>query len=274
MSTAPRRVVLAVAIVALLSTALCAQQQGQRGRFQGGRGFGGGFNPVPGMDKIGLLTNEAVQKELELADDQKADLRKIGEDARTQSQNLFSGFNFREFQNLSEEERAKRREESNKKREALGKELVQKIEAVLLPHQMERLNEISIQVRGTRALRDDDVAQALGLKPDQKEKLEAIPQEVFARNREGGQDGNRERFAEAGKEIEEKSLAVLTAEQKEKFEKMKGKPFDVEAAGLRRGGFGFGFGGQGGPGGRGQGAPGGRGQGRPGGQPRTRGNNN
>jgi Spy/CpxP family protein refolding chaperone len=68
-----RTVVTGLAVVMVLSATASAQQRGR-----GGFGFGG-------QDQgswIMLLGVEKVQQELELSDEQKADLRKIGEESR------------------------------------------------------------------------------------------------------------------------------------------------------------------------------------------------
>jgi hypothetical protein len=255
---------LALAAVGLLSSSALAQ--GRPG--QGGRGPGGGFQQSPGQEKLTYLANEAVQKELELADDQKADLKKLAEEAATKGRELFSGFG--DFRSLSQEERDKRMAEVQQKREALGKDLLKKVEGVLLPHQMDRLQEIWVQVRGTSVLTDADIAKQLGLNKTQTDKIteirDASRREMFQPGGGGGGQGfDRERFTKMAEERDTKILAVLTPDQKTNYEKMKGEAF-AEAASLRFGG------------GQGRGRPGQPGQGGQGQQQRRRpggdGNNN
>jgi hypothetical protein len=236
--------------IALAAGSLVAQDEGGRGR-RGGRGFGGGFGGG-GMfgGELGLLNIEQVQKEIELVDDQKEQVRKLNEEQQTAFRDAFAG-----FRDLSEEERRKRGEELRGKMEAQQKEVRAKLDEILLPHQSERLKQISIQVRGSGALADPTVAEELGLTADQKEKLQQVNEEMDTRRREafqgGNREGGRERFEAMRKEAEEKTLAVLTAEQKTKFEQMKGEAFELDRSQL------FGRGGPGGPGGPG----GGRGRG-------------
>jgi hypothetical protein len=262
----PVRFLVAVAVVGLLVTAASAQQPG-RGR-GGFGGFGGGFGGTsPSQEKLRILANEAVQKELELAADQKTDIAKLAEEARTKGREAFAGIDFQGLRDLSQEERDKRLAPSRQKLDALAKDISKKIDAVLLPHQAERLQEIYVQVRGIDALTDEDIAKQLGLDEKQKEQLTTIRDENRRQMFQGGQGGfDRERFAALRKEREDKSLAVLTAPQKEKFAKMKGEAF-AEVESLRFGG-GRGQGGQGGQGGRpGQGGQGGQQRVRPGGNP-------
>lgn len=136
-----------------------------------------------------------------------------------------------------------------------------KLAEVLLPHQIKRLNEIFIQQAGVAALQDEDVAKELGISDAQKAKLAEVRQANMTSMQEqmramfqGGGGGGNEADREANrakieslrKENDAKMLAVLSTDQQQKFEAMKGKPFAMpENAG--RGGFG----------GRGRGAPGG-----------------
>ncbi len=249
----PARLLIAVAVIGLAVGPVVAQQPGQ------GRGGFGGFTESPGQQKLRYLGNEAVQKELELANDQKADVKKLSDEAEARRRE--GAGNRGDFQNLSQEEREKRFAELRQRAETQGKETLKKIEAVLLPHQMDRLQQIYVQVRGVDVLSDADVAKELALNDKQKEQLTAIRDDIRQKMFQGGQGGfDRERFAALTKERDDKSLAVLTAEQKAKYEKMKGEAF-AEAASLRFGG------GRGGAGGR----PGGEGgQGGQGGQPQRR----
>jgi len=262
----PFRFLTAVAVLGLCVGSALGQQQQQRGRGAPG-GFGGGGFGSPAQMKLTYLANEAVQKELELTNDQKADVKKLSDETQAKGREMYAGlFQGGNQQNLSEEERNKRRDEMRAKTEAFGKEVAKKMEAVLLPPQTDRLQEVYIQIRGASTLTDADIAKALALSDQQKDQLSEIRQSGFQRG-QGGQQGGFDaaQFAARQKERDEKSLAVLSADQKSKFEKMKGEPF-AAAAEVRQAGFG---------GGRPQGQ-GGQGNRPQGGQQRTRpgGNNN
>ncbi len=241
-----RRISLVVVAVAVLSVAAChsAYAQGQRGR--GGRG-GAGFGR--GGDVATLAGIEAVQKEIKADADQVAAIDALREDMRG-ARGQRGG-----QQNLSREER----QQLAQQREERAKAAREKIAGILKPEQMARLEQISLQVRNTQALADEDVAAKLKLSGDQKEKVAAAIQEsndkMQAQMRELFQGGDRaamrEKMAELRKEASESVLAHLTAEQKEQFEAMKGEPFEMPA-----GGFGRGGGGRRGQGGQGQGRPG------------------
>ena len=78
-----------------IATAVIAQQPGQgqqggRGRGGGGPGFGGGMFGG-GASRMGLLRVAEVRKELELADEQVAELDKVNEELRAKYPNAFGG---------------------------------------------------------------------------------------------------------------------------------------------------------------------------------------
>jgi len=268
-----------------LSTALAlfavmvVQVDAQQGRPQGGRGQGGpggrggfpggGFQGGGGGGKLGLLRIDAVKKELELLDEQSADIEKLSEAMRAQRSAGLPDFRNMtdeerraafdklraEREALSEADRAKQDEERRAQQVAQQKEADAKLAEILLPHQMDRLNQIELQTQGIRALTTEEVAKELGLSDAAKADLEATIQasgekmrsEMQALVQGGNRDGLREKMQELAKGIEESVLAKLTQAQRDKFTEMKGEKFDMP-----QGGFG-------GPGGQ-------RGQGRPGGQ--------
>lgn len=225
-----------MAMLVLAGTAL-GQPPGKPG-FRGPRGFGFGPMGGPGSNWLMLLGLEKVQKELELVDDQKAKLREIGEKAAARRRDAFGGP--QGFQQLSQEERRARSAEMAKKMAALNQETRKAIEEVLLPHQVERLKQISLQIQGTQALSDPEVAKELGITKEQEDKFAQIREEAMKKSGElfaSGQRGEmREKFEALRKETDEKLLAVLTAEQKEKFEKLKGPKFEIDMRELM-GGF-------------------------------------
>jgi Spy/CpxP family protein refolding chaperone len=200
-----------------------AQPGGGRGMR---RGMGPGMGPGGGLF---LLRLDQVQKELNLTDDQK-------EKIKTLTQDLMPG-RPPEGQAPSREERQARME---KARKALAD--------ILKPEQMERFKQIEIQVQGAAALMNPDIAKTLAITDDQKAKLKAIGDETREKmqklfesmrdlsrdEREAKRTENQKAIRELGKEAMDKSLAVLTSEQRDKFEKMKGKKFDLDFSALMR----------------------------------------
>jgi hypothetical protein len=259
----------AVALVTIVAGQVDAQQQ--RGGRRGG-GPGQGFSSRGGGGKLALLRVDAVKKELELLDEQSADIDKLTEELR--SRNSGDRPDFRnmsdeerraafekmraEREALSEEERSKQDEQRRSDQRKLQQEADGKLAEILLPHQMDRLGQIEIQTQGVSALTTEFVAKELGLSNEAREgvqttiresgeKLRAQMQELF---RGGNREGIREKMEEFRNEINEAVLATLTQSQREKFTELKGEPFEMP-----RRGFGGGRGGEGrrgGEGGRGR----------------------
>jgi len=270
------------AVLALVATDVLAQRGGGPGGPGGRRGgpgrFGGGFGgPGGGMmgrgGMLALLQIDKVREELELLPDQQEALGKIA-DNRPRPERP-EGVDFRDRSEANRPKIEAFMEKMRQEREQFESKAVAQLEEVLFPEQMERLKQIEIQTAGVRALMITHVADELKLTDAQQKELEEVSQnvgeEMMSKMRQlfqsGDREGIREKMEEARKESEEKLLNVLTADQKSKFEKMKGKPFEMPEMG--RGGFGRGRGGD--AGGRGRGGPGrgerGRGGRGPGGRP-------
>lgn len=267
---------LFAALVALMVTEVSAQEDGRpQGRFQrgpggqGGRGpggFGGGFGGFGrggGGGVMGLLQIPQIREEIDLLPDQEEALKKVGE-----KRPRFERPEGLDFRDRSEENQAKLREAMEKMREQaeeFAKKANSELEEILFPEQMERLQQIEVQMAGIRAITMERVEKEVKITESQQKEIE----EKFTSQREGMRDqfmklretaGNdREAFQKAFEDIRKKNedevMDVLSSEQKKKFEKMKGEPFEMPQRG------GFGRGGQGGPGAGGRGGRGGQGGG-------------
>jgi len=239
-----RTMVLAAVAVVCFGAVAEAQQDrrppgersGQRGRpmMRGGFGGGGGL--------LGLVRIEAVQKEIELLDDQKAEIDKLVEELRGQ-RSEGDRPNFRE---MSEAEREKLFAEMRKKGEERTKVANAKLAKILLPHQTKRVKEIGVRLRGIGALNDPEIADKLKLTDAQKQKLKEIMQANMESMREKARkifedaDGDREKMREEFRKLRDeasaKVLAVLTADQMKQFEELKGEPFEMPQGAFGRGG--------------------------------------
>ncbi len=157
--------------------------------------------------------------------EQKEEINKILEKAREQR----GQFNFQDFRNLSEDERQQRFAELR----ARGEELQKSIEQELLPDQLARLKQIALQQQGIFALRTEEVAKELGLTEQQQQQIQEKLTAGFRRGpgAQPGQGGERGNFQERRTQLENEVLGLLTAEQKEKFEKMKGPRFEFSDSG-------------------------------------------
>ena len=238
---------MAALLVVAVAVEAGAQQQPPR-RGGGNRGFGGG--------PTALLSNEAVQKDLELLPDQIAKI----EEANTARREAFGGGG----QDLSREERQAAFQESNEAYQTA-------IDSILSDGQKKRLEQIALQQRVQRgglagAFTSPEVSEALGLSEDDLAALREKARELEAELRE---KAAKDRAAAV-----ETLMKELSSDQTAAYTNLLGEPFDVSqlgggAFGGQGGRFG-GQGGQGGPGGRfggqgGQGGQGGRRLGGPGG---------
>jgi hypothetical protein len=137
-----------------------------------------------------------------------------------------------------------------------------KLAEILLPHQLKRLNEIYVQRAGVNALQDEDVAKQLAISDAQRQQMTKVRDDYRAKRSElfqgGGGGGDQEarmaKFAEMRKAEDEQILGLLSAQQKTKFDELKGKPFEMPEDAIRNA-----FGGRGGPGGGQKGGQKGRG---------------
>jgi Spy/CpxP family protein refolding chaperone len=247
-----RNFAIAFTTVAALVLAANLQAQGPGGGGGRGPGMMGGPGGGPGGGMMMILQNEKVQKDIELDADQKEKIQKLATETREAMRAKMG-----DMSNLSQEERRTKMQEMRKDMEEETAKTEKKIEGILLPKQLERIKQIQLQVQGVAALANPDVAKALELTADQQAKVKSINEESMKAMRDmfagGGRPSaeDRDKMTKARKETETKLMDVLTADQKEKLEKMKGENFDVTVL-------------RGGPGGGGRGNRGGNGGGGPG----------
>jgi Spy/CpxP family protein refolding chaperone len=220
--------VLAVVFAFVLVSIAAAEERAPGGR----QGFGrmrGSF--------VELLSLEQVQKELKLSEDQIAKVKEIGEKLRAEMREQSAGL--RDIQDV-QERRTKMTEASNQFDEkARGQ-----FREVLSQEQMMRLYQIRLQVRGAvYALNNGWVADRLKLTDEQKKKAAELEKATENKVSEAysplsglSQEERREKMAELREKIskmrdeaEQKALGLLTAEQKETFEKMKGEKLELPA---------------------------------------------
>lgn len=234
-----RRSILWAAVLVLVAVVAVQAQPPQRS--QGGRrgprggGFFGGAGRGIGIDS--LLRNDKVREELDLLEPQIEELKKLGESMRRNRPD------FSRFRDMSADERRKAFEKMRAEGEKRAKEMEAKIKEILLPQQWERLQQIRVQLMGVRALLDREVQSKLKLSEQQVAKItEAFQQsrqkmgQLMQSMRGGNREGIREKFAALQKETEEAVLGILSSEQKESLEKLKGKKVDIQMRRFGRGG--------------------------------------
>ncbi|MCA9241514.1 MAG: hypothetical protein KDA37_14995, partial [Planctomycetales bacterium] len=217
------------------------------------RGFGrGGGGRNPGFGKVQLLGVEKVAENLGLSDEQKKQVADLQQEMRDQRGDRGPRGDRQNFRDMSEDERTAFREERAKQAAERQQLEMDKLTQILSGEQLERLNQVYLQVRGASALLDKQVQADLGLSEETVKKLtstvDEANQERGSQMRELFQSGDREamrmKMAELTQAFNEKVLGVLSKDEQDKFAAMQGEKLDVSMQDLFRG-----FGGRGNRGG-------------------------
>jgi RNA polymerase sigma factor (sigma-70 family) len=200
-----------------------------------GGGFGGFGSGVAVSCRMALLTQPAVQRDLGLNRDQ---LRKLT-DAQTRQQKSVTRLLGQGPAGALADPDAYR-----KKWEELHQDAEKAVDDVLTAAQGKRLGEISLQQRGGHALADPEVAEALKLTGEQRDKVQEIEagaakemQQLGARGMESMAQAGlnpaafqqvslqlRKKFDDLNQETGKKLLEVLSADQQAKWKELTGKP--------------------------------------------------
>ena len=235
---------LAVALAAMFTLPGNAQEPGRRGG-RGGGFFGRGGRGGP-INAVMLLRSEQVHQELKIDEAQLEKLRAIGEEARPDF-SQFAG-----IRDLPEEERRARMEELREHGRKLVEEAEAKIRTVLSEEQQKRLDEIQFQLRGVRALVDDQTVEKLGLTTDQTQQLKDVfeaeremQRELFSGVRDLSREEREEKMTEMReqmellrRETEAAALEVLNEAQQASYIAMKGEVIEIDRRALFSRGFG------------------------------------
>ena len=224
-------------VISLAVSNLHAQRGG--GRFGGGFGGFGGFG---GGGSLELLAREDVQKELELLDDQIAEIEEAREDQRDAVREAFSGFGRggnrgggdrgargnRDRQGGGDRGQRQGGEDRfarfREMREKMEKQVKESIDKILLPHQSKRLTQLVLQrsLRGgaaqaAAALSSGDLAEDLNVSESQGEKLQEKARSI--------EEKLRKEIAKLRQKAQEELVSSLTPAQQREFKEMVGKPF-------------------------------------------------
>jgi hypothetical protein len=157
-----------------------------------------------------------VRKELGTSDGQNKQLDALLAEVQKQTRAAFEKINFQDLQGLSQEERDKRFGQARKESDEANRKAEDKLGTILDAKQLGRLNQLRLQREGVTAFNRSEVARQLGLTDDQKGKLRKL-QEQSPRPFPRGPQERDKALADA--------LAVLTAEQKAKWQELNGKEF-------------------------------------------------
>ena len=192
-------------LIAVVHLAQAPQQPGQPGPHPAQMG-GGGFPAIPGLE---ALASPHVQRQLELVDEQKQQLRQIARAFVQQMQQSMA-----EVQQLPMEERRERIAELQQKMRKRAEDVRRQVEGILVPEQMAVLDKFNRRARRDAVLKNPQVLGQLGLSEQQKKKLRHVHEEM------------QQRLRELEDEMLHKILDVLTSEQADKLKEMIGDPQD------------------------------------------------
>ncbi len=215
-----RRVFCCAAIAAMACLLNLNEASAQRG---------GGDSPE--ASKLQLLRNGDVQEEIGLLEDQKEGLRDFESKIRDKMRSVWSGAR-EEMAGKSREEREEFMMTMRERMTEEMKEVASDLEDILLPHQMERLDQLAmqsiIQRRGVAgAAESGALKELLGLSDAEAKKLKEKEEEV------------KKELAEKIKKLRAKAqddiLSVLPSAKQQKFKEMIGDSFEVTAESWRRG---------------------------------------
>lgn len=162
-----------------------------------------------------VLSKSQVQEELKLSEDQ---VKKI-EELRAERRQALAA-----LRGLNKEDRANKLQDINKANEAA-------LAKILTRKQLRRAEQIYLQQIGPWiAFRYTQVAAALKLTDEQKDKMALITKESLEESRNNRAKGQvtRELLVELAKRRNEKALNLLTPVQKKKWKELLGEPSKLD----------------------------------------------
>lgn len=195
--------------------------------FSAGDGVAGEMVFTGGMmhsqDIFSLANIAGVQKEIELVDDQMNQIREI-------NQEFSQKISERVKELTSGGLKPERGGELGNLIKELNEQKNARMEGVLLPHQFDRLRQISLQMQmknngEASTLADEKIAAELGLTDEQKELLKARSEEI--------KKELEDKIAKLKEKAKEDLLGVLTRDQRQKLDEMTGAKFDLPTPNFR-----------------------------------------
>jgi hypothetical protein len=224
-------VTLALAVTGRDTFAQVVPSAGAGGAFEGGApgpggGPGGLVGPQGGVNPVMILLAPAVQTELKLDEGQKTKVFELARDAARRSREMIQSRMFNGGSNPQALFAAGARLRQENDRAAA---------AILKPEQKERVDQIVLQAEGPLAVFRQEVASKLGLSPVQNRQIQAT---VFQMVQAGamlqagaggvpGQGMDRSGRARLRDAAGQQIGRILTAKQRDAFNKMRGEPFDL-----------------------------------------------
>jgi len=204
MTRFPRFSIVWLGAAAMLTVGTLVTAQAPKGGDQPGQQRSRAVSSeMPALPGYYMLRMEHVQKELELVPDQIEKLKELGKEYYEQMR-ADQGV-WKNWRDMTAEERSAKAAELREKYRQRAEELRKNIEKVLVPHQIQALKEINFRSVGPSALANPRTLSNLAVTKEQKQKLQQIRQEML------------EEYQELQKKAFERSLKVLTPEQREKL---------------------------------------------------------
>lgn len=176
---------------------------------------GGGF-----ANAARLVTNESVQKEIKVTEEQTEKVKK----AATEVLEKFTD----DFKKLGKDASPEDRAELNKK---VSDAAYKSLSDILKDDQVKRLKQIEIQQQG---LTNAETQKTLKLSDEQKEKIKKEATDAREKARDVFKDAGgdfkaaMEKISTINKESREKQVGVLTDDQKKQWKELTGEPFEVK----------------------------------------------
>lgn len=173
-----------------------------------------------------VVKRRDVQKELRLTPEQVQKLRDVDERTRRMKE-----ADFAQLAELDPKARDDKRREIVRSTNKLETDEVKKI---LTETQLHRLMEVTYQIAYVQAFQADGVIDALQITPEQKDRIRNIMRETIFDMRQMFQSTDEELGAsrEQAEKLRDKAmedvLVVLTADQRAKWKKLQGEPFDIK----------------------------------------------
>ncbi len=124
------------------------------------------FLAIPGLAPLGM---EGVQREIGLTAEQKQQLTAISDGLAASIKQLSKTFG--EF---SPQEQQKRAKDLNDQIAQFSRNARRKAEAVLTPRQLQAVEKIAFQLSAAAALTDPGLQEKIGLRPEQRRRLNAV----------------------------------------------------------------------------------------------------
>ncbi|MCH8045903.1 MAG: hypothetical protein IID44_19495 [Planctomycetes bacterium] len=181
--------------------------------------------------RVSLLRNPKVQEDLKLDEKQAAAIKKTFDDLNAKRREIYAP-----IPGITRQERTKIIAEASRELQKYTAEQHNKLIEGLKAEQSQRLDQIMVQTQGIRALDDPKIAKELKISDEQKKKMAEARASVARdrrklsadiRGRKFDRTKYREKLQELAKAGDQEVLDVLSKEQQEQFEKMKGKKIEL-----------------------------------------------